>query len=84
MELTEFAAELSELSLLKQYSRNNIRPFPTCLHVLSGHDRSRHSSEQHPKEVNSESSNYCPFLSWNFRPPGSKLLRCGNDTLLQC
>ena len=49
------------------------------LHTLSGPDRSRHSSNQHPKDVNSENSNYCPifvreFLSsrrqtpevWNF------------------
>ena len=46
---------------------------------LSGPDGSRHSSDQHPKDVNSENSNYCPifvreFLSsrrqtpevWNF------------------
>ena len=37
------------------------------IYTLSGPDGSRHSSDQHPKVVNSENSNYCPeFVSGNF------------------
>ena len=34
--------------------------------TLSGPDGSRHSSDQHPKDVNSENSNYCPVFVWEF------------------
>ena len=54
------------------------------MHVLSGPDGSRHSSDQHPKNVNSENSNYCQFLSGNFCPPEGKLPRCGISAFLQC
>ena len=52
--------------------------------VLSGPDGCRHSSDQHPKDVNSENSNYCPILSGNLCPPEGKLPRCGISVFLQC
>ena len=33
---------------------------------MSGPDGSRHSSDQHPKDVNSENSNYCPIFVRDF------------------
>ena len=57
-----------------------------CLHRndLSGPDGSRHSSDQQPKDVNSENSNYCPeFVSGNFCPPEGKLPRCRISVFLQ-
>ena len=52
--------------------------------ALSGPDGSRHSSDQHPKVVNSENSNYCPeFASGNFCPPEGKLPRYGISVFLQ-
>ena len=51
---------------------------------MSGPDGSRHSSDQHPKVVNSENSNYCPeFVSGNFCPPEGELPRYGISVLLQ-
>ena len=53
-------------------------------HVLSGSDRSRHSSDQHPKNVNSENSNYCLIFVREFLSSRRKTPRCGTSVLLEC
>ena len=37
-----------------------------CIHMLSGPDGSRHSTNKHRKDVNSENSNYCPIFVRDF------------------
>ena len=39
-----------------------LREEESAHHNLSGPDGSRHSSDQHPKDVNSKSSKYCPIF----------------------
>ena len=58
--------------------------FMTHGQALSGPDGSRHSSNQHPKDVNSENSNHCPIFVQEFCPPEGKLPRCGISQFLQC
>ena len=48
------------------------------LNELSGPDGSRHSSDQHPKDVNSENLTYClEFVSRNVCPPEGQVPRSG-------
>ena len=47
------------------------------LNGLRGPDGSRHSSEQHPKDVNSDNSNECPFFVRELCPAEGKLPRYG-------
>ena len=50
---------------------------------LSGPDGSRHSSDRHPKDVNSKIRIIVQFLSGNVCPPEGKLPRCGISVFLQ-
>ena len=51
---------------------------------LSGPNGSRHSSDQHPKDVQSEHSSYCPNFVREVCPPEGKLPRCGISAFWQC
>ena len=52
-----------------QSGANSWAEFCLTIHALSGPDGCRHSSDQQPKDVNSEKKIIVRFLSESFRPP---------------
>ena len=55
-----------------------------CCNFLSGPDASHHSGDHHPKDVNSENSNYCLILVREFLSSRRQIPQVGNFCLNFC